>query len=348
MSLDFVKRVYIIERRNVLPSDEIREQRFRESRNKKAKRLPKEKRKARPTSNIKQVSIDFVNEVKDYIEKREVKQTVSNYIGWVGGKARISKQLISMMPAHTEYCEVFFGGGSVFFTKPKVEYNFVNDLNSNLVNMYEVMRDEPDEFWKFAPTILYSKEMFDKAVIKYGSNEWDKLDKVRKAVLYYFIIRTSFNNQLQAFTRDQQFSIYDEFPKTIKIGEKLQGVCVDNLNFEKFVQKRIDTNPGRKKFFYLDPPYVIAEGKGYYEFLFSDYQHSTLAHLCDNINKQGHYFMLSYENTQIIRDLYRRYEQKHMQWAYSMQTGANKSGKSGEEILITNFKTPSEQLGLEV
>jgi DNA adenine methylase len=317
---------------------------LREGSRKKAQRMPRESKKPEPKRNPNQAKLDFESTVVDYIKKRKVTQTVSNYIGWVGGKARISKQLISMMPAHNEYCEVFFGGGSVFFTKPKAESNFVNDLNSNLVNMYEVMRDEGDEFWKFAPYLLYSKEMFDKAVEKYGSEDWDKLDKVRRAVFYYFIIRTSFNNQLKNFTRDQSFSIYDEYYKTLKIGEKLQGVCIDNLVFEKFIRKRIDTNPKRKKLFYLDPPYVVAEGKGYYEYLFSDYQHSSLAHLCDSINKEGHYFMLSYEDSQIIRDLYRAYDQKHMEWAYSMQTGANKSGKSGKEILITNFKTPNEQL----
>ena len=330
-----------------MPKLDFTEMRLREASQRRIQRLPKEKKeKSKPKKNLSQMAIDFENVNKDYIPKRLVSQTVSNFIGWVGGKARISKKLVSMMPAHHEYCEVFFGGGSVFFAKPKVEFNYINDLNSNLVNLYEVLRDESEEFWKFAPFMLYSKEMFDKAVAKYGTKEWKELPNAKKAVFFYFIIRTSFNNQLQAFTRDQKFSIWDEYHKTVKIGEKLQNVCIDNLDFKSFISKRLSTCSDRKKLFYLDPPYVIAEGKGYYEYLFGDYEHSDLAHLCDDINKQGHYFMLSYEDTQIVRDLYRNYEQKYMTWAYSMQTGANKKGKEGKEILISNFKLPGEQRSL--
>ena len=69
------------------------------------------------TTTLKWAGVQVQLEICKYNkDSRLTKQTVSNYIGWVGGKARIAKALISMMPAHHEYCEVFFGGGSVFFT----------------------------------------------------------------------------------------------------------------------------------------------------------------------------------------------------------------------------------------
>ena len=41
---------------------------------------------------------------------------------------------------HTEYREPFIGGGSVFFNKPKSELSWINDLDSELVTTYEVMK----------------------------------------------------------------------------------------------------------------------------------------------------------------------------------------------------------------
>lgn len=40
-------------------------------------------------------------------------------ITYYGGKQRMADTIISMMPAHKLYCEPFFGGGAVFFRKPK-------------------------------------------------------------------------------------------------------------------------------------------------------------------------------------------------------------------------------------
>ena len=40
-------------------------------------------------------------------------------IGWPGGKTRMLKDILPLIPAHTCYCEVFFGGGAVFFAKER-------------------------------------------------------------------------------------------------------------------------------------------------------------------------------------------------------------------------------------
>ena len=249
-----------------------------------------------------------------------------------------------MMPEHDAYYEVFFGGGSVFFRKIKVRFNAINDINSNLVNMYTVLRDQKEKFLTYTQQFLYSREIFNYAVTNYGKREWKELSDVQRAVLFFYMIRVSFNNQMTHFSKDQQFSMWDEYGKIIKISERLQNVLIDSVDYRKFINVRLEEPHGKKKMFYLDPPYVVAEGKSYYEYLFSDYEHSDLAHLCDKINKKGHYFMLSYEDAQIVRDLYRNYELTSLEWAYSL--GAKKDGtqKTGKEIIVTNYKVPHEQL----
>jgi len=320
--------------------------RFKQSENKlkKDKTLPKSTTKRITRRDQSQMVIDFEKSIADHIKQRKVNKKVSMAIGWVGGKWNIADKLISMMPKHEVYCEVFFGGGSLFFRKPKVYINFVNDLNSNLTNMYTVMRDNPDDFWKYASYFMYARDIFDYCLEKYKSEDWKNLEPTRKAVIFYYMIRASFNKNMNNFSKDQKYSIWDEYQNVIKIGEKLQSVCIENRDYRQFVKDRLNEHKDKKTMFYLDPPYVVAEKTSYYEFLFSDMEHRDLCRLCDDIDRSGNYFMLSYENIGLIQDLYRQYHQTELEWTYTMGVKKDGTKKIGKEIVVTNFKPQGEQL----
>lgn len=45
---------------------------------------------------------------------------MNSFIGWVGGKSRLKKYIIPLIPKDVErYIEVFGGAGWVFFAKPQ-------------------------------------------------------------------------------------------------------------------------------------------------------------------------------------------------------------------------------------
>jgi DNA adenine methylase len=50
-------------------------------------------------------------------------------ITYYGGKQTLLKYLLPLIPQHKMYCEPFFGGGAVFFAKPKSEVEVINDIN---------------------------------------------------------------------------------------------------------------------------------------------------------------------------------------------------------------------------
>src|SRR3989339_798067 len=61
-----------------------------------------------------------------------------------GGKFYAIKYLlpyIAQIP-HDEYREPFVGGGSVFFGKPKVKNNWINDIDAELMNIYKIFQDK--------------------------------------------------------------------------------------------------------------------------------------------------------------------------------------------------------------
>jgi DNA adenine methylase len=59
----------------------------------------------------------------------------------LGNKQAIAQDIIKYFPEHKIYVEPFFGAGGMFFNKPKVKYNIVNDLDSEVFNLFQVVID---------------------------------------------------------------------------------------------------------------------------------------------------------------------------------------------------------------
>lgn len=57
-------------------------------------------------------------------------------LSWPGGKSRLLKKLLPMIPPHVCSCEVF--GGSLAWTlaKERSQVEIVNDINGDLVALY--------------------------------------------------------------------------------------------------------------------------------------------------------------------------------------------------------------------
>ena len=65
-------------------------------------------------------------------------------VTYYGGKQQLAARILHLIPPHTVYAEPFIGGAAVFFAKPPSEVEIINDINSEIVNFYEVLqRDFP-------------------------------------------------------------------------------------------------------------------------------------------------------------------------------------------------------------
>ena len=66
----------------------------------------------------------------------------------LGNKQAIAQDIIKYFPEHKAYIEPFFGAGGMFFNKRKAKYNMVNDLDSDVFNLYQVLKNNKDELIK--------------------------------------------------------------------------------------------------------------------------------------------------------------------------------------------------------
>ena len=119
---------------------------------------------------------------------------VAPVVKWVGGKRQLLDDLTPLFPKRVaSYCEPFLGGGAVLFKlQPNIAY--VNDINSELIQMYEVIRDNVDEL------IIALGEHPNEADHFYSVRDWDRdkeqyrrLTKVQRAARIIYLNKTCYN-----------------------------------------------------------------------------------------------------------------------------------------------------------
>ena len=78
-------------------------------------------------------------------------------VKYPGSKWSLARWIISFFPEHHSYLEPFFGGGAVLFNKPRSHIETVNDLDNNVVNLFECIREEPGKLARMVYMTPYAR-----------------------------------------------------------------------------------------------------------------------------------------------------------------------------------------------
>lgn len=231
---------------------------------------------------------------------------------------------------YKRYIEVFGGGGWVLFYKPQGnDFEVYNDFNSNLVNLYRCVREQPKELINELQYMLNSRLDFE--YMKYMMHSKTVLPDIRRAAYYYALIRYSYASSIDSFG-SQPHSMWNNFPLIQSASKRLQKVIIENKDFEKLISQY--DRP--ESFFYCDPPYY--ETESYYEGGgFGRDDHERLANkLCSIQGK----FLLSYNDCPEIRELYSR-PGIVIEGTTRLSNIAQRyeGGKQYPELLISNYDT---------
>jgi DNA adenine methylase len=180
---------------------------------------------------------------------------------YYGGKGNLVSKLLEYVPLHEYYLEVFGGSGSLLFAKESVGAEVYNDIDGELVNLFRVIRDHFDEFYRRVAMTPYSREeyMFCKETYK------DCDDPIERARRFFVVIRQSFNGNPESGWRyslkikkrgllasvSAWLSALEELPYAYM---RLVHVQIENLHWRECMEKYNDWEWAG--FFYLDPPYL--------------------------------------------------------------------------------------------
>lgn len=122
--------------------------------------------------------------------------------------------------------------------------------------------------------------------------------------------------------------------KILKIFKRLERVVLENLDFIDCI-KKYDSD---STLFYLDPPYFGIDYYSLNKFLcadkFTEEKHYELYEILKNIKGK---FVLSYNDNETIKNLYKDYNIIQKQATYSLRVFKNTGRKKAIELLIKNF-----------
>lgn len=174
-----------------------------------------------------------------------------------GAKNRLAEWIISFIPEHRVYLELFFGSGAVFFNKDPAKIETLNDLDGEVYNLFKVIRDRTEEFAKSLEMTPYSREEYENAYKKVSDET--ELERARKFMVRCWLGMGSSNVYKNGFRSSQQGNSpkttkhWGELPDRVLLAaERLKHAQIEKLPALELL-KRYDTPD---VFIYLDPPYL--------------------------------------------------------------------------------------------
>jgi DNA adenine methylase len=266
-------------------------------------------------------------------DEKTAREVVSPF-RYCGGKFYAVRHILPMVLSfeHDEYREPFVGGGTVFFAKPKVKHNWINDLEPDLITTYKIISDTKQ---RKKLSARLAKEVATKT--RHGEIKLMQT-KTESDVAFktFYLNRTSYSGIIHVPAwgyKEGKSSPPENWPKKIEpAGQKLANVKISNLDFEEVVCQPAE---GDSVLMYLDPPYFNADQKRAYRKPFTSVDHSRLASV---LKRTPFAFCLSYDDCEEVRSLYSWANIFEANWIYASADCRNKSRKQGNELLITNYE----------
>ena len=248
---------------------------------------------------------------------------------WVGGKRLLRDEIISRIPEHHCYAEVFAGGAWVFWGKEPSHTEVINDINGDLINLYRHIQNNPEQFYDRLWWILNAREEYYR-LLSTIKNAKDELSDLDRAVYYFYIIKNAFGGRFgsgYAFSKRQPPRSAIPHDTLIALSERISRCYIENLSFERLI-KNYDSP---EIFFYCDPPFTCSDGGTEYQFTMDDQKHVLLR---DKLAEIKGKFILSYDDTDSVKDLYKGFK---IEKTKPIQYTLNQKHKTKNELFISNF-----------
>lgn len=218
-----------------------------------------------------------------------------------GSKWNIAGQLVEMIPRHHSYVEPFFGSGAVLFTKVQSDIETINDMDSEVTNLFQCIQKDSERLARLVMTTPFSREEYDNQFEI--SDETICNDSFHRAA--GFLIRcwqghgfrtngykVGWKNDVVG--RERAYALWNWYrlPEwIIDIAERLRMVQIENRPALEVIKRFNYENV----FMYLDPPYVLGTRNGkQYKHEMSDAEHEEL--LREAVDSKAKIMISGYES----------------------------------------------------
>lgn len=272
---------------------------------------------------------------------------ITPIVKWAGGKTQLLGEMTSLLPTEefTAYCEPFLGGGAMlFYIQPEVAY--INDINSGLMNVYNVIKYYPEALIAELSGYENTAEFYSRIrELDRDFERFSALSAVQQAARFVYLNKTCFNG-LYRENRQGHFNVSygkyknPNFVNASGIRSISQYFNSANITFTSVDFSLVLNNLPTRTFVYLDPPYdpisETANFTSYTRYGFTKEDHIRLRECCDTLTARGIKFMLSNSDTDFIRSLYAGYDITEVFAKRFINCNGNGRG-AVKELIIRNY-----------
>jgi len=258
---------------------------------------------------------------------------------WAGGKSGLLSQLLPFFPnTFNRYFEPFLGAGAVFFTLNFKQHAILNDSNQELINFYEIVRDDPwglmkklDEFSK-----EYSEQFY------YFLRALQARNKLESAARTLFLNKTGFNGLYRQNLKGQ-FNVpfgkrlkcpaLYEAKNLLQASDSLGQASLMCQDFQKVINF---AGPG--DFVYCDPPYdPVSKTSSFHAYQPGGFSQNDQRRLKDASLKaqaRGATVVVSNSSSAFIHELYADCDVKIVTARRAINSKSQNRGPIGEVAVI--------------
>ncbi|MBM3156571.1 MAG: DNA adenine methylase [Chloroflexi bacterium] len=270
--------------------------------------------------------------------KHDTYKAVNSPLKWVGGKSRLRKQIVDLLPPHTCYVEPFSGAAWVLFAKPPSDVEVLNDIDQELTNFFRVLRDKPDEFIASFQWEIVSRAEFERL----AQLDPSTLSDIQRAHRLYYIIMAGWGGEsdyprFQTSITDgghgnRLIGALEHLERRIRpVHDRLRTVIIENLDWPECINRYDSITT----VMYLDPPYP-GNNCNYAHNMRSWQEHQTLA---NHLNTTECKWILSSYDLPEVHRLYDGYNIIPVQSFSGMRTKKDDHHRvPNKEVLILNFE----------
>ena len=232
------------------------------------------------------------------------------FLKWPGGKYRVLDRILSRLPAKKQLIEPFVGS-AVVFMNADFEHYILNDVNPDLMNVYEQLKIQGSALIQEMKSYFQPKHNRPLSYYKFRRQFNECQDKTQRAALFLYLNRHGFNG----LCRYNQSGVYNvpfgQYPKVYfpeqelqRCHEKLSRATLLCTGFEQAMDQACNHSV-----IYADPPYIplssTAQFTAYASTPFGEREHRLLAQKAHQLAQKGVTVLLSNHDTALSRTLYR-------------------------------------------
>ena len=251
-------------------------------------------------------------------------------ISYYGGKQKMLKHILPLIPQHHLYVEPFFGGGAVFWAKEPCEVEIINDYNDNVVNFYRQLKGNYRALKACIDQTPYSRATYKRALTLY---ELPFLfGELERAWAFWVCCIQEFCNIIGSWravsgtNKEAKLAQGKKELLTQAYTERLQHITIECNDALYIIDRQCD----KQAFFYCDPPYVGSD-QGHY----GGYTQQHFDELLEALSRiKGKFLLSSYPNASLDT-----YIQKY-DWvcvSTRMNCTASPTRKLKTEVLVANY-----------